>query len=95
MQREDRRVTKEEIEKWLVAKLSELTKLDADLIKPEAPFVRYRLDSLLAVRVALDLEKWLGIKIRSTLAWEYPSIRLMAEYLAAEMDSGESGLSGE
>jgi acyl transferase domain-containing protein/acyl carrier protein len=46
------------------------------------PLSRYGLDSMTAIEITGELEEWLGRKISPTLAWEYPSIQLLAAHLA-------------
>src|SRR5438132_9896728 len=42
------------------------------------------MDSLQAVSLAADLEDWLGQSLPPTLAYDYPTIEALAQYLAGE-----------
>ncbi len=71
------------IETWLSVQISRRLKLPATAIDPREPFSRYGLDSLAAVELSGELEKWLGRHLPPTLLYDYPSIRLLAEHLTA------------
>ncbi len=68
---------------WLVSQLSETLNLPPAEIDIRQPFASYGLDSAQAVSLTGDLEVWLGRKLSPTLAWDYPTIEQLAEYLAA------------
>jgi len=76
--------TAEAIQAWLISRLSERTKRNPERVDPRAPFTSYGLDSLAAVSLSGELEEWLGRRLSPTLAWEYPSIELLARRLAGE-----------
>ncbi|MEA5565925.1 AMP-binding protein [Anabaena sp. UHCC 0399] len=74
--------TKEAIQAWLVAKLSDLLKVTPQEIDVQKSLARYGLDSLAIVNLAGELEQWLGYKLSSTVTYEHPSIIALANYLA-------------
>ncbi len=74
--------TKEAIQAWLVAKLSDLLKVTPQEIDVRKSLARYGLDSLAIVNLSGELEQWLGHKLSSTVAYEHPSIVALANYLA-------------
>ena len=76
------KATIDAIEQWLVTHLAGALNLPVDAIAVDTPFDRYGVDSLIAVTMTGDLEEWLGIEIPVTLAWDYPTIQLLAAYLA-------------
>ncbi|MBD2439002.1 acyl carrier protein [Nostoc sp. FACHB-110] len=77
----------EEIQAWLIAKVAEELNFDPDEIDIEEPFARYGLNSMTAVSLSADLEDWLKIKLPATLAWDYPTIIALSEYLENEIST--------
>ncbi|HEX7322683.1 MAG TPA: beta-ketoacyl synthase N-terminal-like domain-containing protein, partial [Mycobacterium sp.] len=77
-----------EISDWLVAELSRQLELPTAEIDPTQPFSFYGLDSVHAVRLTTELEKWLGREFEPTLAYEYPTIEILARYLAGDESAG-------
>ncbi|HEU4322319.1 MAG TPA: amino acid adenylation domain-containing protein, partial [Roseiflexaceae bacterium] len=73
-----------EIRDWLVQRMAEHTRVAAGAIDVRAPFQRFRLDSINAVRMIGDLGDWLGRTLNPTLAYDYPSIAALAGHLAPE-----------
>jgi acyl transferase domain-containing protein/acyl-CoA synthetase (AMP-forming)/AMP-acid ligase II/NADPH:quinone reductase-like Zn-dependent oxidoreductase/acyl carrier protein/ubiquinone/menaquinone biosynthesis C-methylase UbiE len=71
-----------EITRWLIDNIATRLKLPRDAIEVNEPVSRYGLDSIGAVRLAGALSEWLGRDIPATLAYEYPTIRSLANYLS-------------
>jgi 8-amino-7-oxononanoate synthase len=72
------------IEAWLVEKVAELVGVDAGEIDPEKELTAYGLSSVTGVMLAGDIEDWLGVRLEPTVAWEYPTVRELARFLAGE-----------
>jgi len=70
------------LEAWLVAKISSLTGIQAKEISVDQPFAHFGLDSVAAVSLSGELEDWLGRKLSPTLVYDYPSVKALADYLA-------------
>jgi acyl transferase domain-containing protein/acyl-CoA synthetase (AMP-forming)/AMP-acid ligase II/pimeloyl-ACP methyl ester carboxylesterase/acyl carrier protein len=51
-------------------------------IQPSKPLYRYGLDSIRAVELAHDLSRWLDRPIDPAIAFNYPTVRAMASFLA-------------
>lgn len=69
------------IERWLVSHVAALVgESDIDITQS---FSSYALDSVGTVGLTGELQEWLGIKLPPTLLWDYPSIELLARYMAA------------
>ncbi|MEJ1962673.1 MAG: SDR family NAD(P)-dependent oxidoreductase [Gammaproteobacteria bacterium] len=68
---------------WIVAKIAERTGTAPDEIDVTRPFASLGLDSLSALRLAGDLEQWLGEDISPTLIYEHVNIAALAEHLAS------------
>ena len=73
-----------EIEIWLRTRIARMVGLQPHEILPEENYATYGLDSLASTLIVADLEQWLGRTIPETITWDYPSIRLLAEYLGRE-----------
>lgn len=76
--------TEEEIQTWLISHLAMYLKIPLDEIDIQEPFTVYSLDSAVAVSMTSELGEWLGHELEITLFWEYPSIEILAQYLAEE-----------
>jgi phthiocerol/phenolphthiocerol synthesis type-I polyketide synthase C len=75
-----------QIAAWFVARLAEELDLSPAEIDTSVPFAQYGLDSVHAVRLTAAAEAWLGRELSPTLAYEYPTIELLAGHLAASAD---------
>ncbi|MEK6223166.1 MAG: AMP-binding protein, partial [Chloroflexota bacterium] len=73
-----------EIEAWLVNHIAGELKIGKHKINVVVPFLDYGLDSVQAVSLAGELEIWLDRTIPPTLAWDYPNIEILAQYLVGE-----------
>ncbi len=73
---------KAEVLAWIRDRLALKLELPAGSVSPDEPFVNYGLDSAAAVSLTGDLEEFLGRSLSPTLAWDYPTPRLLAEHLA-------------
>ncbi len=78
--------TAEAIQAWLVSKIGERLRVNPLDIDVREPFARYGLDSVAAVSLSGDLENWLGRRLSPTLVYDYPSIEVLAKYLAEAPD---------
>ena len=73
--------TKEEIQHWLIQKLSEELNIPTRKITTDKAFSEFGLSSLSLVSIEGDIEEWLGIEMDPMLLWEYPTIELISEEL--------------
>lgn len=73
--------TSQGIQKWLISWLCEELNVEAQEIDVNEPFVNLGVSSRQAVVLMGDLENWLGFEIDPSLAWEYPTIQDLSEYL--------------
>jgi acyl carrier protein len=74
-----------EIERWIAARLATRLGTPNLEIDPTVPFAHYGMDSQNALGLSGDLEEWLGTELSPTLVWDYPTVRQLASYLAAEV----------
>ena len=72
----------EKTQDYLRKQLSELLKLPAHQIDPQAALEQYGIDSILAMKLTNQLEKTFG-SLSKTLFFEYQTIRELAEYFSA------------
>jgi natural product biosynthesis luciferase-like monooxygenase protein len=71
-----------EIEEWLRQTIADLLSVSPEAIAADEPFSRFGLDSLAAVSLSGSLADWLGVPVAPTIAWDYPTIRDVAAFLA-------------
>jgi acyl-CoA synthetase (AMP-forming)/AMP-acid ligase II len=73
------------IQDWLSRWLSNKLKIPLEQIDPTQAFAEYGIDSVMAVELTQDLDEWLpsNLEIEPTLAWNFPSIEVLASYLGS------------
>jgi acyl carrier protein len=71
------------IRQWLIAKLSKVVGIPITDVDPTLNFVEYGLDSMQAVRLSGDLERWMGFELPPILLYDYPTIDELARCLVA------------
>jgi thioester reductase-like protein len=80
------------IERWLIQRIAQELKVPEDQIDPTTPFSDFSLSSLDAMSISGELETHIGKRVPPTLLYDYPTIRLLAEYLCpsgcSDDDSG-------
>jgi amino acid adenylation domain-containing protein/thioester reductase-like protein len=79
---EKTRISAQTIQTWLVMRVAAMLEMDSVSIDPRQPFTYYGLGSVQAVSLTGDLEVFLNRKLSPTMAWDYPTIELLANYLA-------------
>jgi acyl carrier protein len=72
------------LQQWLSRWLAQRLKLSEAAIDPEKAFADYGVDSVMAVELAQELEALLHLRqpLDATVAWNFPTIESLAEYLA-------------
>ena len=77
-----------ELEKGLRSILArELTTPEAE-IDSDLPLVEMGLNSLVAMSVRREAEKFVGIELSATMLWNYPTVAALADYLAKRVSLG-------
>lgn len=76
-----------ELRQWLLSKIALRLKLAPAQVDVHQPLSNYGLDSLAAVRLAGEASEHLGRAIPPTLAYEYPTIALIADYLTGRAEN--------
>jgi acyl carrier protein len=87
----EREAAAAEIQGVLIAELAQRLEVDPETIDPRQPFERYGLDSLNAIRLAVELEARIGRKLPTTALWDFPTIESLANYLVDELNVREIG----
>lgn len=76
--------TAEEIVSWLTEHLAAILGLAPEHVDQHEDFTAYGLSSADAALLSGDLEDWLEWRLEPTVAWEYPTIAALSQYLADE-----------
>lgn len=71
---------------WIVGRIAELLEVPDDSVEIEVPFIELGLSSVQAIEISNDLERWLGIELPPTLAYDYPTIEAAAGYISGQLD---------
>ncbi len=77
----------QEIQDWLVHRISSLTGLAPEAIDVDEPYYRHGLDSVSMVLIFTDLETWLGRRFHENPLLEHPTIASLAHFLADKPES--------
>lgn len=76
--------TEEEIQSWLIRHIAENSETECTDLDVTKPFSSFGLSSVESIAISGDLEIWLNRRLPPTLTWDYPTIELLAAYLAKE-----------
>ncbi len=71
----------EEIQIWLVKKISEKTNIPEKDIDIKQPMDQFNMESMEILLLTAEFEEFVGYKIEPTLAWYYPTIAEFSERL--------------
>jgi myxalamid-type polyketide synthase MxaD len=82
----------EAIQAWLVGKLSAQLGIEANEIDVAEPFASYGLGSTELVSLSGELAEWLGRELPAELAYECPTIEILARRLAEPPEVGRSAV---
>jgi acyl carrier protein len=81
---------REEIQVWLTATISRIIKIPSAQIDARRSFAEYGMDSLALVELSGTLGDFMNRDLSEVIAWEYPTIELLAAHLAEENNSTRS-----
>jgi len=76
--------SRDAIAAWLASKVAGPLGIRAEEVDTRRPLAGFGIGSLQAVRLAAELEDWLGRKLTPTLVYDYPTIDALARFLAGE-----------
>jgi acyl transferase domain-containing protein len=71
-----------EIQEWLIHQIAVDLKMEEHEVDTARPFNDFGVDSLVGTALAKRLGDWLQLELQSTLLWEYPTIKTLAQHLA-------------
>ena len=77
--------TPEAISTWLVEYLAKLLAVSPNEIDPSTSFGEYGIDSAGAAGLSGDLSEWLGVTLKDSIAFEYPTIELLSAHVSAQV----------
>ncbi|MDR6116519.1 MULTISPECIES: acyl carrier protein [unclassified Sphingomonas] len=77
-------LTEPNIRQWLVERMAVLVNTKPEEVDTARSFESYGLDSLAAVNVAGDLERFMDQRLSPALLFEYPNIDELSHFLAQE-----------
>ena len=75
----------EDIKSWLANRIATKLKKDLSTIQDQIPFAQLGLDSLGAINITTDIEKWLEIEIDPTILYQYTNITELSDHLAEKL----------
>lgn len=79
---------------WLVERIGSLLGVEKESLAVDVPFVALGLSSLQAVELSDDLQRWTGLTLSPTFAYDYPSITAAAVALAEQMAAAAQPVTG-
>ncbi len=82
------------IERSLVTWLSRQGGYESNRVDPNLPFAECGIDSLMAVEMSDQLQRWLGVELSPVIAWSHPNAATLADYLASQLVEHEDQESG-
>src|SRR5205823_1176952 len=74
---------REVIAAWLAARVAGPLGVRPEEVDTRRPLAGFGIGSIQAVRLAAELEEWLGRKLNPTLAYDYPTIDALADFLGS------------
>nr|MBA3470516.1 SDR family NAD(P)-dependent oxidoreductase [Herpetosiphonaceae bacterium] len=80
------------IQDWLISYLSQRMGIEAHEIDTRESFINYGLSSIEGLSLIKQLEEWLGHSLSPTLAWDFPSIDLLARHLGTSQVSAAQNI---
>ncbi|MFC4534993.1 SDR family NAD(P)-dependent oxidoreductase [Sphaerisporangium dianthi] len=72
----------EDVAEWLITRVAEMLSVEPATLSPDVPFTHLGLSSMQAVELSDDLQRWTGLTISPTLAFDHPTIAAAALHIA-------------
>lgn len=82
------RATEDWMKTWLIARAG----VKPSEIKLDKPFSDYGLDSMTAVEMSGEIEDWSGTALTPIVAWNYPTVSQLSQYIVDEIIGTTSNL---
>jgi acyl carrier protein len=80
------------IQEWMLTHLAEHTDYELDEIDPTVTFDNFGLDSVTAMVMVTEVEKFLGFEVSPMVLWQYPTLETLSARLAEEAAESETRL---
>jgi acyl carrier protein len=74
-----------EIAEWLTHQVADYLSMEPADVEADVPLAEYGLDSVFALGICGDIEERFDITVEPTLAWDYPTVGLIAEFVHSEI----------
>jgi acyl carrier protein len=71
------------IQEWLVARIAAIAQITPQEVDLDRPFAEFGMDSMQLFELSGDLQKFLGHDVSEIVAWDYPTIAKLANYLSS------------
>lgn len=75
-----------EIEGWVTDRAAAHLRVGRSHIDPDVPLAQYGLDSVCALALCAEIEDRFHIAVHPTLAWDYPTVALVAQFIRDTLD---------
>jgi acyl carrier protein len=86
MQPERESVDEQAVRRWLCQQIARTSDMPIEKVDTSASFAYFGLNSLQYVDLIVRLETWLGREVPPTAAYDFPTIDLLARYVAQALD---------
>lgn len=74
-----------ETARWLIQKVASYLAMEPDRIDVDRPLAEYGLNSVYALTLCGEIEDHFGVPVEPTMAWDYPTVEAMSEYLRTQL----------
>jgi acyl carrier protein len=74
-----------QLREWLVERVARYLEIAPAQLDPDQPFAEIGLDSVYALTLCGDIEDALGIEVEPTMAWDYPTVNVLAQGVYDEL----------
>ena len=78
--------TPEAISSWIVDYLAKVLGVSPSEIDPRRSFGEYGIDSAGAAGLSGDLSDWLGVVLKDSVAFEYPTIEELTAHVSSQLE---------
>ena len=80
--------TAEVVRAWLMVRIARHLRITPQSMDVARSFSHYGIDSKDMAGLSFELEEWLGRELSPTLLYDYPTIEILAQYLAGKPEPG-------
>jgi acyl carrier protein len=91
MSSEDHGTDPGHVERWLTERVGHYLDRPAADIDPRTPLAELGMDSVYALVLCGDIEDTYGVSVDATLAWDYPTVAAITEFLSGQLAAPRAG----